>query len=110
MGRLMKGISISSGSFPPNMCSKTSSTLQPENITYINICFRNRFPEKLHFSYINIVSGIHIPHITLHVFVCDSENYMERLFEFIFLENRISVTQKNVCGINFAIVSDWSVR
>ena len=30
-------------------------------------------------------SGIHFPKITLHVFVCDSENYMENLFGNYFL-------------------------
>ena len=30
-------------------------------------------------------SGIHFPKITYHVLVCDSENYMEKLFENYFL-------------------------
>ena len=30
-------------------------------------------------------SGIHFPRIAYHVFVCDSENYMERLFGNYFL-------------------------
>ena len=41
-------------------------------------------------------SGINFPKITLHVFVCDSEDYMENL-------------QKNVFRVNFAKISDWSV-
>ena len=40
------------------------STLQPENITYIN------FPEKLHFSYRKYALGVNFPKITHHVFVC----------------------------------------
>ena len=54
-------------------------------------------------------SGINFPKITYHVFVCDSENYMETLFGNSFFENGISVTQKNVFGTNFAIISGWSV-
>ena len=54
-------------------------------------------------------SGIHIQRITLHVFVFDSENYMENCLGIIFVEIRISVTQKNVFGISFAIIYDWSV-
>ena len=42
---------------------------------------------------------------TLHVFVCDSENYMvKNRLGIIFLENLVSVTQKNVIGIKFAII------
>ena len=37
--------------------SLTFSTLQPENITYINVCFQNSFhPEKPRSSYINTFS------------------------------------------------------
>ena len=48
--------------------------------------------------------------ITYHVFICDSENYMEKLFGNIFLENLISVTSNNVFGIIFAIISGWCVE
>ena len=34
---------------------------------------------------------------------------MEKIFGNYFLENRVSFTQQNVFGINFAIVSDWGV-
>ena len=51
------------------------------------------------------ISNVHFPKITFNVFVCDSENYME-----ILLEDLISVTQKNVFGIYFAIISSWSVN
>ena len=51
-------------------------------------------------------SGINFLQITYHVSVCDSENYMEKSYGNYFLENLISVTQKNVFGINFAI--PWS--
>ena len=43
------------------------------------------------------------------VFVCDSETYMENCLGIIFLEKLISVTQTNVVGNNFAIISGWSV-
>ena len=43
------------------------------------LCFRNRFPDKLHISYINIFPEINFPKITPHVVVCDSENYIEIL-------------------------------
>ena len=39
--------------------------------------------------------------MTLHVIVCDSENYMENRLGIIFLENLISVARLNVVGINF---------
>ena len=52
-------------------------TLQLEKITYINVCFRNEFPEKntcqLHR---NMLLDENFPEITLHVFVCDLDNYM----------------------------------
>ena len=43
-----------------------------------NLFFGMKFPEKLHFSYKNYFSGIKFPKITYHVFVCDSEHYMEK--------------------------------
>ena len=54
-------------------------------------------------------SGINFPKMSYHVFVCDSKNYMEKLFGKYFLENLISVTWNNVFGINFAIHSGWRV-
>ena len=73
----------------PPSCEKDSAsallplhTLQPENITYIIYCFWN-FSEELHFSYKNTFRD--------HVFVCDSENYMDKHYG-NFLENLISVT------------------
>ena len=53
---------------------------------------------------------IHFPNVTYHIFVCDSENYMEKMFGNYFLENLIPVTWNNVLGINFAIISGWSVQ
>ena len=35
---------------------------------------------------------------------------MENRLEIIFLENRISVTQNNVFGTNFTIISGWVVN
>ena len=58
----------------------------------------------------NSFSGVNVPKITLRVFVCDSENYMEKCFGDYFLENRISVTWNKVFGANFAIISGWSVQ
>ena len=59
------------------------TTLQPENITYINFCFRNYFPplpkKKVHVSYKKYFGGINFSIITFRVFVCDSENYMENV-------------------------------
>ena len=46
---------------------------------------------------------------TLHVFVCDSENYMKNDLNFIFLANLLAVTQKIDFGTNIAICSVWSV-
>ena len=47
-------------------------------------------------NYISITrtyfSGINFPKIAYHVFVCDSENYMENCLGIIVLENLISVT------------------
>ena len=36
--------------------------------------------------------GIQFPKVTLHLFVCDSENYMENLFGNYLIEKLISVT------------------
>ena len=47
-------------------------------------------------------SGINLQTITFHTFACDSQNYMVNSFGNDFLENPISVTQKNGFGINFA--------
>ena len=47
--------------------------------------------------------------ITLHVFVCDSENYMEKMFANDFLRKSHFSTCKKVFGINFAAICDWSV-
>ena len=55
-------------------------TFQPENITYMNFCFRINFLKSyISFTYM-FFSGIDFPKIVLkHVFVCDSENYLEKL-------------------------------
>ena len=72
---------------------KITFTLQPEKITYINFCFRNSFPEELHFSHKKIFSGINFPKITYHVFVSDIQRITwKHVLGNIFLENLISVT------------------
>ena len=53
--------------------------------------------------------GIDFPKITYHVFTCDSENYMEKLFGNYFLGKSHFSYTKNVFGINFATISGWSV-
>ena len=71
-------------------------TLQPENITYIFFYFQNSY---------KYFSGIHCPKITFHMFICDSENYMEKLFgNYLLGKSHLSYT-KNVLGIIFAIIS-----
>ena len=79
---------------------------------YIHKCLLSEviFPPKWHLSYKKYVSGIHLPKkIIYHVFVCDSENYMEKLLGIIFLGIFVSVTWNKVFGINFAKKSGWSV-
>ena len=75
-------------------------TLQPEKITYIIFWFRIHFP----INYIAVtrecLSGIHFPKVTYHVFVCDSENYMEKRFGNYFLENLISPNGAKPCFSN----------
>ena len=80
-------------------------TLRPIKITYINLCFRNQLPEILDFSYKNILLEV-IPDGYITRIVCDSEHCLSQNY---FLENLISVTQKNVFGIHVATTSDWSV-
>ena len=63
-----------------------------------------QLPEMFFFFF----SRIHLPKIIYHVFVCDSENYMEKCLGIIFVENLISeiFSYMNSCfGINFAIIS-----
>ena len=72
-------------------------------------CFGNEFPTKIALQLQEIFFWIDSPIIILHVFVCDSENYADKSLGNYFLENLISVTWNNVFGINFAIVSGWSV-
>ena len=52
--------------------------LQPEKTTYM-ICFLNEVPRKFMSATSKDVSGIDLPKIALHVFICDSEN-AEKLF------------------------------
>ena len=62
---------------------------------YISVAqklFLKLISRKLHYTY----------------FICDSENCMLKL-SWIFLRNCMSVTQRNVFGINFAIISEWCV-
>ena len=68
--------------------------------------FRTNFQKYCISVTSNSISGL-ISRIALRVFVCDSRNYMENCLIIIFLENRISVTQKNVFRRNFAIISYW---
>ena len=50
-------------------------------IKYIQFCFRNVLPEKLHGSCIKYFSGINFLENAVHVNnICDSENYIEKLF------------------------------
>ena len=57
--------------------------------------FSEIIPEIIHFSLKSYVSGIAFPKITLHVFVCDSENYMEKLFGNYFLgKSHVSFTNE----------------
>ena len=73
------------------------------NFSFVGIVFQNSYiPVTWKTKY---VSGNSFPKITLHVLVCDSENYMEKKFGIIFLVNLIS----NVFGSNFTIISSWSV-
>ena len=62
-------------------------TLHSGEITYINVCFWNYFPD----NYISEFSGSNLPKNTLHLFVCDSENHMVELFGIILLKHVISV-------------------
>ena len=56
----------------------------PASKDYIHtFLFWELIPEKLHLSYIEIFSRINFPKITLHVFVCDSENYMKNVWDFL---------------------------
>ena len=66
-------------------------------------------PEKLHFSYIKIFWEINFPKITLDVFACDSENYVEKIFGSYFL-GKSHFSYKKVFRIHFAIISGWSVH
>ena len=59
-------------------CFLARLALQPEKITYIHFSFRNSFPEDCRFQLHNFFR-INFPQITLHVFVCDSENDMDKL-------------------------------
>ena len=83
-------------------------TLQLEKNTYMNLCFRTQFSEKM-FSYINRVSIMNVPKIALHVSICDPENYTKK-FYWNFVPGKrssfmISVTRNNVFGVNSAIMS-----
>ena len=46
---------------------------------------------------------------TLHVFFCDSENYMEKSFGNYFLGKSHLSYINNAFGVNFAIISGWGV-
>ena len=76
--------------------------------TYI-LVFGINFPNNYIAVTRRYFSGINFPKVAYHVFVSVSENYMENVLGIIFLENLISVTWNNVFGINFAIISGWSV-
>ena len=78
--------------FSELMSRKITLQLQ-ENI------FRELISRKLHF-----------PKITCHVFVCDSENYMEKLFVNFLLGKSHGSYINKVFGNNFAIISGWRVQ
>ena len=77
-----------------------------KNITYINFCFRNEFPEKSHFSYKNIFCRELISRKLHRLWF--GELQTKNCLGNIFLENLISVAWNNVFGVNFAIISGWS--
>ena len=60
-------------------------TLQPEKITYINFVFGINVLKIYNSVTWKYFTGINFPKITLHVFICDSENYIEKLFGNYFL-------------------------
>ena len=68
------------------MMLHSSQTNYIHNVFVLGINFLPNYISVTYFS------GINFPKITLHVFVCDSEHYMENCFGIIFLENLISVT------------------
>ena len=53
-------------------------TFEPENIMYIIFVFGINFPKKYTSVTRKSFSGINFPKITYHVFVCASENCMEK--------------------------------
>ena len=110
IGVTHNAIWTASGNLAHCKSAPTPATLQPEKNTLHKFLCLELISRKITFQLQeNIYSGINFPKITYHVFVCDSENYMEKRFGNYFLENLISVTWNNVFGINFAIISGWSV-
>ena len=87
---------------------KKWSTLQPDNTTYINACLGINFL-KFSFSYIIINFSNYFQKITLHLFVCDTEHYMEKLSWSYFLGKSQFSYINSVLGIEFAKIFDWSV-
>ena len=56
-----------------------SAVHSSQKILHTFFLFLNEFPEK-YVSYIKrSLLGINFPKVTLHVFACDSENYIEKL-------------------------------
>ena len=91
----------------PSKIWRNLHTFRPEMLTYINLCFRNSFLKvtwQMHKTFFLELIFRKLPYIDLHVFVCDSENNTEKL-GLIFMENLISVAQKNVIGIDFCVLN-----
>ena len=69
---------------------------QQENIAYTSFCFGNSFLDRSQFSYMTIICWSSFPKTTLHIFTCDSENYMPKSFLIYCLANLIPVTEDNL--------------
>ena len=84
------------------------TTLQPEN--YIHYVFGFSFlKKKEHFSHLPLFSGLSFTKIALHVCVCDSENYMDNVFENYYLgTSHFGYTQKCLRIFHFVAISGWS--
>ena len=53
---------------------------------------------------------MNFPKIAYHIFVCDSDNYVEKLFGNYFLgKSHFSYMKNNAFGIHFAKISGGSV-
>ena len=69
----------------------------------VHFCFSTSFPKirrKKSFQLQEIFVGINFPKVTFHVFICDSENYMEKRFGNDFLWE---ISQVGMNGDTFSI-------